>query len=67
VIDHGEGIDNVAHRFGHLFAAVEQKAVRIDPFRRRDPGGDQEGLPVDRVKADDVFVDDVKIGRPEAP
>ncbi len=62
-----EGIDDVADRFRHLFALVEQKAVGIDALLHRNARRHQEGRPVHRVKADDVLADDVHIGRPVAP
>src|SRR5579862_2007183 len=36
-----------------------------DAARRRDPGGHQKGVPVDRVKAQNVFTHHVKFGGPE--
>ena len=36
-----------------------------DAARRLEPGGHQEGRPIDRVKAQDVLADHVQIGGPE--
>ena len=60
-----ERIDDIADRFRHLLAAVEQKAVRENAARHRDPGRHQERRPIDGVKAHDVLADDMQIGRPE--
>ena len=60
-----EGIDDIADRFRHFLAAVEQKAVREHAFWRGDAGRHQKRRPVDSVKADNVLADDMHIGRPE--
>ena len=62
-----ERIDDVADRFRHLLAAVEQEAVAEHPLLHGMPGRHQECRPVHRVKADDVLADDVHVGRPVAP
>jgi len=49
----------------HLLALDRPPAMGEDPARRRDPGGHQEGRPVDRVEAQDVLADHVQIRRPE--
>ena len=64
MLDHREGIDDIADRLRHLLAAVEQEAVREDALRQLDAGRHQEGRPVDGVEADDVLADDMDIGRP---
>ena len=61
-----EGIDNVADRFRHLLAAVEQEAVRIDAFLHGNAGRHQECRPIHRVEADDVLADDVHVSRPDS-
>ena len=39
--------------------------MREDAFRQRIAGGHQERRPEDRVEADDLLADQVKIGRPQ--
>ena len=60
-----EGVDHVAERLGDLLSFAGPPAVGEDPFRRRDPGGHQEGRPVDRVEAQDILAHHVQVRRPE--
>ena len=57
--------DDVAERLGDLLALAGPPAMGVDAARRRDPGGHQEGRPVDRVEAQDVLAHHVNVGRPE--
>ena len=52
-----DGIDNVAGRFRHFLAAVEDESVAESLHRQLDVGGHQEGGPVNRVEADDILPD----------
>src|SRR5665213_2569292 len=53
-----EGIDDIADRFRHLLAAVEQEAVGVDALLHGNTRRHQEGRPVHRMEADDVLADD---------
>ena len=53
------GIDDVAHGFGHFLAAIEQEAVGIDPLGQRHTGRHKKSGPIDRVEADDVLADNM--------
>src|SRR3546814_6100304 len=59
-------IDDIAGRFGHLLAAVEHEAMPEHLFGQRDPRRHQERRPVDRVEADDILADQMKVRRPPA-
>ena len=63
--DEVERVDDVAERLRHLLAPRQQEAVPKHAFGERQPSRHQEGRPVDRVEANDVLADDVKIHRPE--
>ena len=65
-LDQPERLDDVAQRLGDFLAAAGPPAMGEDPPRRCDPGGHQEGRPVDRVEAQDVLADHVDVGRPVA-
>ena len=56
--------DEVAERFRHLLAFDGPPAMGEDAARRFEPGGHQKGRPVDRVKAQNILTDHVKIGGP---
>jgi hypothetical protein len=59
MLGHLERVDDIAERFRHLLAAVEQEAVAEDAFRHGQARRHQEGRPVDGVEADNVLADDV--------
>ena len=59
------GVDHIAKRLGNLLAFIRPPAMREHPFRQRQSGRHQECRPVNRVKAQDILADHVKIGRPE--
>ena len=65
VLDQLQGIDHVAERFRDLLSLVGPPAMGEHAPGRRQAGGEQKGRPVDRMKAQDVFADDVHVGRPE--
>ncbi len=54
-----ERIDDVAERFRHLGAAIEQEAVAEHGPGQREARAHQEGGPIDGVEADDILADDV--------
>jgi hypothetical protein len=59
------GAHDVAARFAHLVVLEQQPAVGENALGQRQAGGHQEGRPVDRVEAHDLFADEVQVGRPE--
>ncbi len=63
-LQHGQ-VNHVAERLRHLAPARQPHAVRENSLRRLKPGGDQESRPVDSVKTQDVFADELQIGGPE--
>src|SRR5882762_3688755 len=65
-IDDGAREDDVAFGLAHFGGVHEEPAVGPDLFRDREHGGHQEGGPIDGVKTDDVFADEVKVGGPVA-
>ncbi len=65
-VDDGARKDNVALGLAHLRLVHEEPAVGPDLFREGEHGGHEERGPVDGVKTDDVFADDVEIGGPVA-
>ncbi len=58
--------NDVAERLAHFGAVHQQPAVGPDLFRQRKACGHQEGGPVDGMKADDFFSDEVEIGGKES-
>src|SRR3546814_5523491 len=58
-------IDDIAQRFRHFLAAVEQESVTEDLFRQRQTGAHQEGRPVNRMKTHDILTDHMNVGGPE--
>src|SRR5438309_336035 len=60
------GADDVAARLAHLVVLKEQPAVREDALGQVEPSSHQEGGPEYCVKANDLFSDEVQVGRPEA-
>ena len=64
VVEQQVGVDDVAARLGHLGFVLEPPAVGMDPFRKREAGCQQEGRPVDGVKANDVLSHQLNLGRP---
>ena len=65
--DQARGIDDVADRFRHLLAAVEQESVHDDLPRQFDPRRHQKGRPIDGMEARDVLADHVRVRGPEFP
>ena len=63
-VHHGGRIDDIAERFRHFLAAVEQEAVAEHGFRQRNAGRDQEGRPIDGVEAHHILAHNVQIRRP---
>jgi hypothetical protein len=64
-VDDGRSPHDVPARLAHLVVFKQQPAVREDALRQRIAGGHQERRPEDRVEADDLLADQVKIGRPQ--
>jgi hypothetical protein len=64
LLDERHRVDDVAERLRDLLPLVGPPAMREDAPRRLEPGGHQEGRPVDRVEAQDVLADEVDVGRP---
>ena len=64
-LDEIPGGDEVAERFRHFLAFDGPPAMREDALRRLEPGRHQKGVPIDRVKAQDVFTYHVKISGPK--
>src|SRR5690606_4266511 len=67
MFDHLERIDDIADRFGHFLAAVEEKTVTENALRQVDAGRHQERRPVYGVKPHNVLADDMRVGWPKAP
>src|SRR5216110_2982180 len=59
-------IDEVPHRLAHLASAAGPPAVGEDFFRKRLSKRHEHRWPVDRVKPENFFPDQVQIGRPIA-
>lgn len=58
--------DDIAQALGHLVPVHGPVGMGHDPLRQGQLGGHQERNPVDGVEADNVFPDDVVVGRPRA-
>jgi len=60
-----DGIDDIAHRLRHFFAAAEQEAVHDDALGQGRARRHQKGRPKDCVEAGNVLADHMGVGGPE--
>ena len=63
-VDDLEWIDNIAKSFAHFLAVDGEVAVNKDGFGERELGRKEEGRPVDGVKAENAFTDNMEVGGP---
>ena len=60
-------VEDVALRLGHLAAGLQEPRMAEDLLRKRDIQRHQKDRPVDRMEADDILADEVKVRRPVLP
>ena len=60
-----DGVNDIAHRLGHLAAVHQQPAVAEHPLGQRQIQSHQHGGPQDGVEAEDLLAHHVQVSRPE--
>ena len=65
LVDQHVGFNDIRHALAHLLAFNGPPAVGEHFFRQRQTGGHEEGWPVNGMETEDIFTDDMDVGRPE--